>query len=631
MVAEWYYAKGKQRHGPVTDAQLRELVASGQLLPTDLVWKAGMKSWAAAASATTLFSEPPPLPDAEPKQTETPGSSQGAVQELLNAAEAYARKSQFDQAHAAATDAIRLDPNCSRAFAIRADVYRCQGKAEDAIKDANQAITLDPRNAHARRIRGIAHSMTGETAKAIEDCTEAIQIDPTMWQAHSNRGIVYFKKGEFDRAIADFTEALRLNPGHAKIFNMRGSCFRCKGDLAKAIADFTQAVTHDPSLSEGFLNRGTAHRIQNHFDEAIQDLTEAIRLNPRSDGAFSERGLAYHRKGDYHRAIADSTDAIRLAPKRAQYYFQRAEAQWELFPYSEEDSDLGSAYLRDLEDAIKCDPNYVAAYMTRADNRWEIMVGDDDAIKKFGPQYVSDYTNVIRLRPDWWEGYYGRAIYHLYCGGDPQNAVDDLNRGLSASVQGEFDEFKSSIHVLLERRAEAYESLGDLQKAIADWTTLMQKEPKCAEECQKNIERVKAKEHQQQEKARLAAESRRQAEERQQQAAAQAYMEDDVDDEDDHEEEACSSDDDPPDPYGPQVEARLERMRSLARQYQSLLSSGRLTMAFPRDYDIAKLQYNGVSLQLNQIEQEFFRLRMECEQMGVVFDAGPDEVFGPSR
>jgi hypothetical protein len=35
----WFYMKGADKHGPVSSQRLKELVQSGQLLPTDLVWR----------------------------------------------------------------------------------------------------------------------------------------------------------------------------------------------------------------------------------------------------------------------------------------------------------------------------------------------------------------------------------------------------------------------------------------------------------------------------------------------------------------------------------------------------------------------------------------------------------------
>jgi membrane protease subunit (stomatin/prohibitin family) len=58
---------GGQSQGPFTVAQIQQGVASGQVLPSTLVWAAGMASWVAASTVPALaplFQAPPPLPPA---------------------------------------------------------------------------------------------------------------------------------------------------------------------------------------------------------------------------------------------------------------------------------------------------------------------------------------------------------------------------------------------------------------------------------------------------------------------------------------------------------------------------------------------------------------------------------------
>lgn len=70
MASQWYYSKGGQREGPVPSEQLKELAASGQLAPTDLVWKEGMAQWVEASKIKGLYpaptepnpQSPPPIP-----------------------------------------------------------------------------------------------------------------------------------------------------------------------------------------------------------------------------------------------------------------------------------------------------------------------------------------------------------------------------------------------------------------------------------------------------------------------------------------------------------------------------------------------------------------------------------------
>ena len=59
----WYLGRDGQQFGPVDDTEFRRLATSGQLLPTDLVWREGFAEWVAVA---TLPPMTPPAPVAPP-------------------------------------------------------------------------------------------------------------------------------------------------------------------------------------------------------------------------------------------------------------------------------------------------------------------------------------------------------------------------------------------------------------------------------------------------------------------------------------------------------------------------------------------------------------------------------------
>ena len=59
---DWFYALNGQQLGPVTDAQLDELIRAGTLAPDTLVWREGMGDWqphSTARPATPSDSLPP--------------------------------------------------------------------------------------------------------------------------------------------------------------------------------------------------------------------------------------------------------------------------------------------------------------------------------------------------------------------------------------------------------------------------------------------------------------------------------------------------------------------------------------------------------------------------------------------
>jgi len=81
MKHDWFYMKGADKHGPVSTSELRALAQNGQLLPTDLVWREGMKDWKRAGKIAGLFDgASQPQKQATPQQQVMPPPQQPAVQ-----------------------------------------------------------------------------------------------------------------------------------------------------------------------------------------------------------------------------------------------------------------------------------------------------------------------------------------------------------------------------------------------------------------------------------------------------------------------------------------------------------------------------------------------------------------------
>ena len=65
MANQWYYAQNGQQFGPAPGEQLRNMLSSGALRPSDLVWSEGMPAWTPASQVPALMPAPalnPPAP-----------------------------------------------------------------------------------------------------------------------------------------------------------------------------------------------------------------------------------------------------------------------------------------------------------------------------------------------------------------------------------------------------------------------------------------------------------------------------------------------------------------------------------------------------------------------------------------
>src|SRR4051812_40524586 len=70
----WYYALGNERQGPIDDAALDRLIATGVVTRDTLVWKAGMADWQPLAQARPQVVTPPTPVIPPPPAATTPAA-----------------------------------------------------------------------------------------------------------------------------------------------------------------------------------------------------------------------------------------------------------------------------------------------------------------------------------------------------------------------------------------------------------------------------------------------------------------------------------------------------------------------------------------------------------------------------
>jgi tetratricopeptide (TPR) repeat protein len=190
-----------------------------------------------------------------------------------------------DEAIAACTRALSLNPYDAAAYNNRGVAYEHKSDYDRAIADLDQAIRLDPTKAVGYSNRGMAYGFKGDYNRAFADLDQAIRLEPNLSLAYGNRGKTYIFKGDYNRAIADLDQAIRLDPKLARAYINRGEVYERKGDYNRAIADLDQAIRLDPKLARAYINRGEVYEAKNDLDHASTDFDLALKLNPAADDA----------------------------------------------------------------------------------------------------------------------------------------------------------------------------------------------------------------------------------------------------------------------------------------------------------------------------------------------------------
>ncbi len=193
-----------------------------------------------------------------------------------------------------------------------------------------------------------------------------------------------------------------------------GICLR-EGKPLRSVSLFSELIGLEPDNMEAYLRRGVAYVQSGQTDLAIADFSHVISRTPEIVEAWYDRGAAFAARGQYEQAISDLTESIRLEPQFAQALCTRGFALLRKGDYDRA--------LADLSTGIRQDPNVALCYYARGE--------------------------VLFIKADY------------------RKAVDDFTRGLrlKANVEG------------LTKRGEAYERLGNKEKALSDFRAALQLAP----------------------------------------------------------------------------------------------------------------------------------------------------------
>lgn len=168
----------------------------------------------------------------------------------------------------------------------------------------------------------------------------------------------------------------------------------------KALSAYDKAIVLKSDSWEAFYNRGIARYDFKQYAEAMTDFNKAIELNHNFASTYYNRGIAKSKLDRHKSAIADFDKAIMLGFNAAEVYCHRAFANIALEKYD--------AAVPDCDKVIALKPDFVKdAYNIRGILRSEL--GQHD-------EALADYTEAIRIKPDYAEAYAHRGILKTHLG-----------------------------------------------------------------------------------------------------------------------------------------------------------------------------------------------------------------------
>ena len=149
---------------------------------------------------------------------------------LANRGLAYAGLGEADLAIADLNQAINQDPGSANLHLIRGEARMTLGNSSDAFLDYNAAIALEPNLPVGYLHLGNGYARLEQHEQALQHFAEAIEVSALDPRPYDGRGKIYAKLGQYQRALADFDQAIRLNSRGSRVFNTRGQAYAAMGD-----------------------------------------------------------------------------------------------------------------------------------------------------------------------------------------------------------------------------------------------------------------------------------------------------------------------------------------------------------------------------------------------------------------
>ncbi len=128
----------------------------------------------------------------------------------------HLRKDEYDEAIEIITRLIKVEPNDTRHYRFRADLYRLKGQPAQALKDYGRIIKLEPDSSVGYNGLAEIHLQQGEYEAALEAAQQAYAREPEQWAMPYNLGMIEDRLGLAAEARQHLQEALAARPADSR-------------------------------------------------------------------------------------------------------------------------------------------------------------------------------------------------------------------------------------------------------------------------------------------------------------------------------------------------------------------------------------------------------------------------------
>ncbi len=284
-----------------------------------------------------------------------------------------------------------------------------------------------------------------ETALSLVD--EGLSQNPDEVTLQVLRANILFGQRRNQEALRYLEQLIARRPDSGAAHVMLTSAYRTLGDEEKVAYHSEQVERLLPDSASSFYVRAICETAP---ERALEWLNQAIELDPSSIFYVYKRAQCFQELGRCEAMLLDAERAVAMRPGWCVPYNLRGEALYRLGRFAEA--------LRDFRRAIELAPQHAAPWYSSAVAKFQMgqfagAIADVDESIRRDPEYAFAF------------GLRGRARAEM---GDLDGGIGDCSRAIDINPTGD-----SYLH-----RATTYLQGGRLHDAIADWTRVIEVDPK---------------------------------------------------------------------------------------------------------------------------------------------------------
>lgn len=227
----------------------------------------------------------------------------------------YMEKGENDKAIEDLKAAVKLQKDNHRALGALAEVMTNLKKYDDALKICDDVIKLAPQETIGYNLRARVKVLKEDIKGGIEDLNQALKIDGTDVGSLLMRSGLLAADGKTEEARADVEKALRLRPDVPQVILMKSRLAAQAGRFGEAIGDLQLLLRSDPKNEDYRLQMAMYMSADKRPRRAIEILNGLVDDNPKDADILRTRADAYLSINKHKEAIADYEAALKLDPE----------------------------------------------------------------------------------------------------------------------------------------------------------------------------------------------------------------------------------------------------------------------------------------------------------------------------